>query len=66
MSSETVRIVIDVEVDAEEISGHVGDGTADPKPFLGWLGLLGALDRLLGVPRASGWFTHPLPDRSDP
>jgi hypothetical protein len=53
MSSETVRIVIDVQVDADEISGHVGDGAAEPQPFLGWLGLLGALDRLLGVPRSS-------------
>ena len=46
----TRHIAIDVRVDGDEISGQAGDGTAQPRPFRGWVGLIGALDRLLENP----------------
>ncbi len=52
MSAATVHIAIDVQVDGEEISGHAGDGVGRPRPFSGWLGLLGVLDGLLAAPSA--------------
>jgi hypothetical protein len=48
MSVETRHIAIDVRVDGDEISGQARDGTNQPKAFQGWLGLLLALDGLLG------------------
>ena len=48
MSVQTRHIAIDVLLDGDEISGRVGDGTQQPKAFQGWLGLLAALDGLLG------------------
>ena len=38
-----------VRLDGSEISGRAGDGTAQPKAFEGWLGLLQVLDVLLGT-----------------
>jgi hypothetical protein len=48
MSVQTRHIAIDVRLDGDEISGQARDGTAQPKAFQGWLGLLLALDGLLG------------------
>ena len=48
MSVRTKYIAIDVLLDGDEISGRAGDGTGQPKAFQGWLGLLLALDGLLG------------------
>jgi hypothetical protein len=48
MSVETRHIAIDVRLDGDDISGRAGDGTGQPKAFEGWLGLLQALDVLLG------------------
>jgi hypothetical protein len=48
MSVETRHIAIDVRLDGDEISGRAGDGTGRPKAFQGWLGLLLALDGLIG------------------
>ena len=48
MSVETRHIAIDVRLDGDEISGQAGDGTDQPRAFQGWLGLLQALDGLLG------------------
>ena len=48
MSVQTRHIAIDLHLDGDEISGRVGDGTEQPKAFQGWLGLLAALDGLLG------------------
>ena len=48
MSVQTRHIAIDVRLDGDEISGRARDGTGQPKPFQGWLGLLVALDGLLG------------------
>ena len=47
MIVQSRHIAIDVRVDREEISGQAGDGTDQPRPFRGWVGLIGALDRLL-------------------
>lgn len=49
MSPETLHIVVHVHVDGDQILGQVGDGITDPKPFTGWLGLIGALDGLIRV-----------------
>jgi hypothetical protein len=48
MSVQTRHIAIDLRLDGNEISGRIGDGTDKPKAFQGWLGLLAALDGLLG------------------
>jgi hypothetical protein len=50
MSAVSVQLVIDVVVDGKEISGHAsdGDGEGRTQRFSGWLGLIGALDALLG------------------
>ena len=48
MSVRTKQIAIDVLLDGDEISGRAGDGTDRPKAFQGWLGLLAALDQLIG------------------
>jgi hypothetical protein len=63
MSVENRHIAIDVHLDGDEISGRAGDGTGRPKAFQGWLGLLCALDELLGntdeehaaLPRRTSW-----------
>jgi hypothetical protein len=44
-TARTRRIAIDVRVDGDEISGRAGD-----RPFRGWVGLIGALHRLLENP----------------
>jgi hypothetical protein len=46
---ETLHITVDVHVDGDQILGQAGDGITDPKPFTGWLGLIGALDGLIRV-----------------
>jgi hypothetical protein len=51
MSAETLRIVIDVRVDGDEIRGRAGDEVGERVPFLGWLGLIAVLDGLLDVSR---------------
>ena len=48
MSVQTRHIAIDVHLEGDEISGRAGNGTDQPKAFQGWLGLLAALDGLLG------------------
>jgi hypothetical protein len=49
-TAPTRHIAIDVRVDGDGISGQAGDGTDRPRPFRGWVGLIGALDRLLANP----------------
>ena len=51
--SDHWHITIDVCGDGDEISGQVHDGTGPPKPFLGWLGLIGVLDGLLHIPSST-------------
>ena len=50
VTSDTVHIDIDVRIDGDQITEHAGDGVSQPSPFLGWLGLIGAPDRLVGDP----------------
>jgi hypothetical protein len=47
VDAQMLHIAIDVRVDGDQITGHAGDGAGEPRPFSGWLGLIGALDRLL-------------------
>ena len=54
MSSHTTHIDTDVCIDRDQITGHAGNGVSQPRPFLGWLGLIGALDRLVGDPSSAG------------
>jgi hypothetical protein len=63
MSIRTKHIAIEVRLNGDEISGRAGDGTGQPKTFQGWLGLLQALDGMLGnadeepsaLPRRTSW-----------
>ena len=48
VSVQTRHIGIDVRLDGDDISGRVGDGIDQATSFQGWLGLLAALDGLLG------------------
>ena len=48
MSVQIRHIAIDVLLDGDEIRGRAGDGTDQPTAFQCWLGLLQALDGLLG------------------
>jgi hypothetical protein len=65
VSTDTRHLTIDVRVDGDQISGHVGDGTDRPTTFLGWLGPIGALDRLLGIPSSTTEEPH-APDEGAP
>ena len=49
VSPENLQIVVDVQVDGDQIVGHACDGVTEPRPFSGWLGLIGALDGLVVV-----------------
>jgi hypothetical protein len=49
-TARTRHIAIDVRIDGDEISGQAADGTGRPRSFRGWVGLIGALDRLLASP----------------
>jgi hypothetical protein len=50
VTARAVQLIVDVRIDGDEISGHAGDGGGQPRPFHGWLGLLGALDGLVAAP----------------
>lgn len=65
MDSHTVTITLQVEVDGDDVRGSArsvlvradrddGAGTAEPRAFTGWLGLIGAIDALLGFPADGG------------
>lgn len=45
-----MHIDIDVRIDHYQITGYGGTGVSQPEPVLGWLRLIGALDRLVGKP----------------
>jgi hypothetical protein len=53
LAAQTLHIELDVRIDGDEISGHAREGEGRPKPFSGWLGLIGALDGLLSTPRSA-------------
>ena len=63
MDSRIVTITLQVEVEGDDVRGaatHVGGhgdrgaGADEPRIFTGWLGLIGAIDALLGFPADSG------------
>ena len=63
MDSRIVTITLQVEVDGDDVRGaasHVGGhgdrgaGADDPRVFTGWLGLIGAIDALLGFAPDAG------------
>jgi len=54
VSAATLHIVVDVHVDGDQILGQADDGVTKPKPFSGWLGLIGALDGLVRVQPKQG------------
>jgi hypothetical protein len=47
VTARRVEIMVDVRVDDGEITGEARDAVGRCRPFLGWLGLIGALDGLL-------------------
>ena len=47
MTMGRAHIALDLEVDGDQISGLADDGCGQPQPFLGWLGLIAALDHLV-------------------
>ena len=49
MSIRSLNIQIAIEVDGDEISGVAQSGPGTETHFHGWLGLMSAVDRLVGV-----------------
>ena len=47
MNADIAHIQLEVRVEGEAISGEARRDAGRPKPFTGWLGLIGALDGLL-------------------
>lgn len=47
VSDQVLHIAVDVNYAGEEIHGQVCDGVRAPRPFSGWLGLIGALDSMM-------------------
>jgi hypothetical protein len=54
MENRTVTITLQVEVHGDEVNGRASDGAAATRDFSGWLGLVGAIDALLGFPPDAG------------
>lgn len=46
-----VDVSLQLEIDAEPISGRVRSGAGPPRPFYGWLGLASAIDDALTAGR---------------
>jgi hypothetical protein len=55
VTERRIRVVVDAFVGGDEIHGNTLSEEGETKPFLGWLGLITALDRLL---RGSGPSSH--------
>jgi hypothetical protein len=54
MEHRTVTITLQVEVDGDDVRGSATDAGGEPRVFAGWLGLVGAIDALLGFPPDAG------------
>jgi hypothetical protein len=54
LAAQTLHIELDVRVDGDEISGHACEGEGKPRPFSGWLGLIGVFDGLLSTYGSAG------------
>ena len=48
MAESRVTVVVDAFVGGDELHGSTLSEEGEAEPFLGWLGLITALDRLLG------------------
>jgi hypothetical protein len=48
VSDQSLHIEIDVSCADDELRGRVCDGVREPSVFSGWLGLIGALDAMIG------------------
>jgi hypothetical protein len=67
MDSRTVTISLQVEVDGDDVRGSARGGGADePRVFTGWLGLIGAIDALLGFPPDAGAAARALAAQAQP
>ena len=52
MTTQSFHLALDVVVNDDQLRGQVGDGVRQPRSFSGWLGLIVALDGLLGTATA--------------
>jgi hypothetical protein len=57
----TLSVRLDVQLDAQPITGRLRTDGGEDEPFVGWLGFIDTLRRLSG-PQDSG---NPAPDPSD-
>ena len=53
VTSQSFHLALDVVVKDDQLRGQVGDGVGQPRSFSGWLGLIVALDGLLGTANAT-------------
>jgi hypothetical protein len=53
VAAQNFHLALDVVVTDDQIRGEVCDGVGQSKPFSGWLGLIAALDGLLGTANAT-------------
>ena len=51
MAHDAIRILLEVEVDEESLTGRASVGDGAIRTFSGWLGLMSALDALLPTSR---------------
>jgi hypothetical protein len=59
MSTRSLTIHVTLTIDGETISGYATAGSRPPHRFHGWLGLMSAVDAIVGAP------THPLASPAD-
>jgi hypothetical protein len=43
-------LILEIDSDTDPVSGRLGEGTGPSVPFVGWLGLARALERVLDAP----------------
>jgi hypothetical protein len=48
VTTRTVTIELELQVDGDDVQGRAIDGVGTRRDFTGWLGLIAALDALLG------------------
>lgn len=58
VSDQVLHIAIDVSCADDELHGSVSDGLQAPTAFSGWLGLIGALDAMMGSLRQESPTPH--------
>jgi hypothetical protein len=60
MERRTVTITLEIQVEGDDVRGSAVDADGEPRGFSGWLGLVGAIDALLGFPPDAGAATRAL------